>query len=614
MKSEEIVDEKDSDLCKACMKGELDAVTNLLGGFELSDKDFNSIASSVRHKQKLERTNSVRGNKISRKSTLVTEINRPNSMGSTPLHIAAERGFLEIVSILVDKKALINQRDNNGKTPLYVSIEKEQFKVTKFLIEAGADPNVKDQFNNTALHQASILQKNLFLILLLSANGNINIQNVNGWTCLHVACFYNRHKIVNKMLSYKKTPIDVPDREFFLPIHIAAARGSTECVDLLIKRGSELNARSIRGETPLLLASKNDNIEAMSLLLLHKADPNIKDNKENLPNTEKLKKAELFRRNSELCLTNYPENTNFLLSKLSLFAVEKTTSTFLIVTQPLVTSLGFEIVLNGKERDSKDFSQKGFCIDLGDGTYFGSFLCPPNCDVFQISVTCQGKHVNGSPCEIQVVKSKLTAKQCFATGAGIYHPSGTAPNKLTVYSRNQFGGVIDTGGETFEITFLPPLDLPPKFKDNGDGSYAVEYLLFGKYNSSLDIQNLQKESSNYSSHSLLNIKHKGTHIFGSPYSLEIFSVNTKLLEMEGVRKLSEDIYDIQKEIEKIENGKDDRLEDTICKGCTTQKADSVIFPCAHFYYCHDCSKKFFSQASNCSCGKKIQGYTKIKYN
>ena len=158
-----------------------------------------------------------------------------------------------------------------------MSIEKENFKIFKYLIESGAKPNLKDQFGNTALHQASILEKNLFFILLTSFNGNINVQNVNGWTCMHMAAFYNRHKIIKKMLPNKKAPIDIPDKENYLPLHIAAARGSFETVDLLVKRGSDVNALSSRGETPVLLASLNKHPTIVRLLIDYKADISIKD-------------------------------------------------------------------------------------------------------------------------------------------------------------------------------------------------------------------------------------------------------------------------------------------------------------------------------------------------
>jgi hypothetical protein len=48
----------------------------------------------------------------------------------------------------------------------------------------------------------------------------------------------------------------------------------------------------------------------------------------------------------------------------------------------------------------------------------------------------------------------------------------------------------------------------------------------GKFNSALDLNNME---TNISTKTYLSIKHNKTHIFGSPFFIEVFSVNTKLL-------------------------------------------------------------------------------------
>ena len=149
--------------------------------------------------------------------------------------------------------------------------------------------------------------------------------------------------------------------------------------------------------------------------------------------------------------------------------------------------------------------------------------------------------------------------------------------------------------------------------DNEDGTYTLEYLFFGKYTSTLDFKNLETSVSTKTS---LSIKHNKVHIFGSPFPIEVFSVNTRLLEMEGVRKLYEDIFDIEKEIEKIENSSKNLESDSLnhCKSCSSTVVNSLVFPCSHFVYCSVCSEKLFKNSSDCFCGQKIVGYTKVLLN
>jgi len=39
----------------------------------------------------------------------------------TPLHLAAQKGHLDVVEYLVNQKAEINSKDNQGKTPLGIA-------------------------------------------------------------------------------------------------------------------------------------------------------------------------------------------------------------------------------------------------------------------------------------------------------------------------------------------------------------------------------------------------------------------------------------------------------------------------------------------------------------
>ena len=60
--------------------------------------------------------------------------------GRTPLHWAAEYGHLEIVKVLIENKANVNEADNNGRAPLHWVIEQKNVEMVKFLMDKGADP------------------------------------------------------------------------------------------------------------------------------------------------------------------------------------------------------------------------------------------------------------------------------------------------------------------------------------------------------------------------------------------------------------------------------------------------------------------------------------------
>ncbi|WP_406832882.1 MULTISPECIES: RHS repeat-associated core domain-containing protein [unclassified Wolbachia] len=68
---------------------------------------------------------------------------------STPLHLAASSGKLDVVKYLVDKGADVKVKDNYGETSLHSSSGK--LDVVKYLVDKGADVNAKDNNGKTPL-------------------------------------------------------------------------------------------------------------------------------------------------------------------------------------------------------------------------------------------------------------------------------------------------------------------------------------------------------------------------------------------------------------------------------------------------------------------------------
>lgn len=59
--------------------------------------------------------------------------------GETLLHYAANRGYLDVVTVLLKRGANINARDKDGRTPLHEAMAYRRYDVSKYLIEKGAD-------------------------------------------------------------------------------------------------------------------------------------------------------------------------------------------------------------------------------------------------------------------------------------------------------------------------------------------------------------------------------------------------------------------------------------------------------------------------------------------
>ena len=80
-----------------------------------------------------------------------------NKTGWAPLHYAATRGHLQMISLLLDKYAYIDAASPNGTTPLMMAAFYGTPPAVKLLLDAGADPLIR---NNQGLSAIDFAQKN----------------------------------------------------------------------------------------------------------------------------------------------------------------------------------------------------------------------------------------------------------------------------------------------------------------------------------------------------------------------------------------------------------------------------------------------------------------------
>lgn len=76
------------------------------------------------------------------------DVNKP---GWAPLHYAATRGHLAVMTLLLDNHAYIDAASPNGSTPLMMAAHYGTSSAVKLLLEAGADPLLKNEQGLSAI-------------------------------------------------------------------------------------------------------------------------------------------------------------------------------------------------------------------------------------------------------------------------------------------------------------------------------------------------------------------------------------------------------------------------------------------------------------------------------
>ena len=79
----------------------------------------------------------------------MNDINAGDGNNDTPLLIAARKGYIDIVKLLIKNGAKINIQDDYGDTALHAATFNGHKDIVKFLLSKGADTRIKNYFART---------------------------------------------------------------------------------------------------------------------------------------------------------------------------------------------------------------------------------------------------------------------------------------------------------------------------------------------------------------------------------------------------------------------------------------------------------------------------------
>ncbi|XP_011063116.1 PREDICTED: histone-lysine N-methyltransferase EHMT2 isoform X2 [Acromyrmex echinatior] len=188
----------------------------------------------------------------------------------TGLHIAADKGHLSCVHVLVQAGAQVDVMDRNQLTPLMLAASKGNAAVVKYLVRIGADVTLKGEDGMTALHMAAksghLEVCQIILTECKVPRTLVDSVDDGGWTSLIWACEFCHADVARYLLDKKCDPL-IRDAEQNIALHWSAFSGSSEITEMLLNEGCDVNAVNVHGDTPLHIAARQDQY-AVSVLLL----------------------------------------------------------------------------------------------------------------------------------------------------------------------------------------------------------------------------------------------------------------------------------------------------------------------------------------------------------
>ncbi|KAM4013312.1 ankyrin repeat domain-containing protein 35 isoform 2-T2 [Anomaloglossus baeobatrachus] len=166
--------------------------------------------------------------------------------GESAFHLAASRGLVDCISVILSHKVEINAKTDDGCTALHLAASNCHPECVKLLLQRGAHEDSIDFHSRTPLHCAATSGCVSSVLLFCDA---------------------------------EDTVLDAADDDGRTPLMIAAQRNHPTVCSLLLDRGAQVDLYDRDRKTALLLACEKGNIQAAETLITRGADPTLLDNK-----------------------------------------------------------------------------------------------------------------------------------------------------------------------------------------------------------------------------------------------------------------------------------------------------------------------------------------------
>lgn len=176
------------------------------------------------------------------------------TIGASTLWGAAANGDLAAVARLVDTGP-IDAAGLNGATPLHIAAECGFCDVVEYLAEEGADLNTRDDDGNTPLHIAVRLGDELMR------------RDKESRTLVFTPVSADLHEVVQLLINDDDVDIDATNNDLQTPLYVAARQGAFVAVQLLLDAGADIDKVADNGKTPLMIARLHKKRPAVRAIL-----------------------------------------------------------------------------------------------------------------------------------------------------------------------------------------------------------------------------------------------------------------------------------------------------------------------------------------------------------
>lgn len=208
--------------------------------------------------------------------------------GNTVLHYAASVRDTEMMELFIEKGVNINSVNNENQTPLHHAVENNSKDVAEYLIKKGASMHMdgcESPFMKAIYSHLSDMIKlfidNDFDIksdghegseylytairwcshdvaeLLLLKGAKTHYISELGNSAVHMAVVFSSDSVMKLLLEQKDINFSIKNATGNTPLHVAIKRHNFEAIKMLLEKGADIYAVNNYGNTPLSLSKRS---------------------------------------------------------------------------------------------------------------------------------------------------------------------------------------------------------------------------------------------------------------------------------------------------------------------------------------------------------------------
>ena len=173
------------------------------------------------------------------------------------------------IKLILDRRPNVdlNATDERGKTALGMAVREKHLEVVKLLVEAGADLNQRsDSCAPIFIAAYEYRKKSEIFDYLIKHGADKDARDRRGQTVLQWAIRQGLIEFAKELIDYG-FDVNAQDTDGFVPLYFAANNGGEELVSLLIKKGARVNVSDNWDCTPLSHAVECATSKVVKLLL-----------------------------------------------------------------------------------------------------------------------------------------------------------------------------------------------------------------------------------------------------------------------------------------------------------------------------------------------------------